>query len=237
MTLGTAIFLSSLVLGVLVLYWLTRDRIRWGRLLRWVAALSLVCTIASAVAAWVYSNPFFWRGAVDGLDGFKLGDIESDILFKNSNYERVCEGRWQGLETKVYVFVESRCETVTRVELNGGSVRWIGKSSRNYDQVSWRYRNPVRFGSTLDMIRRDFGVEDFFREYPDRSRTYVFKRFNLAFKLGNDRLSVVKVFDPNVHYLLPNEQDETIEGNCFTKDGARIENGWKSAFNCEASTP
>ena len=88
MTLGTAIFLSSLVLGGVVLYWLTRDRVRWGQLLRWIAVLSLICIVASAVATAIYLTPFFWRGAVDELGGFRIGDTEADILYERRSNER-----------------------------------------------------------------------------------------------------------------------------------------------------
>jgi hypothetical protein len=237
MTLGTAIFLSSLVLGGVVLYWLTRDRVHWGQLLRWIAVLILICIVAFAVATAIYLTPFFWRGAVDELGGFRIGDTEADILFKNSNYERVCEGQWKGLEAKVYFFFERSCETLSRVELNGGSVRSIGRSSYGYDQISWPYRNPLLFGSSLKAIKSDLGKEDFFREHSDRSRTYVYTRLNLALTLRNDRLISVKVFDPQVHYSSSGEEDEVLQGECFTKDGAKMQGGWKTAFRCEASTP
>ncbi len=52
MSLGTGIFLSSLILGLILIFWITKDRVRWGRSFLWFFGGIVVISCA----AYLYSN-------------------------------------------------------------------------------------------------------------------------------------------------------------------------------------
>src|SRR5262245_9223473 len=77
MSLGTAIFLSTVILSLVILYGLTRDRWRWGRIL-----IGLIVTVLLVVAGMV---GLFWYqmqpdrpSKLTALWGIGLGEKESD---------------------------------------------------------------------------------------------------------------------------------------------------------------
>lgn len=56
MTLGTGIFLSSVFLGLILLFWVTKDRWRWPRIAYWFAG-SVAAIIAAVFAYQNYEPP------------------------------------------------------------------------------------------------------------------------------------------------------------------------------------
>ena len=55
MTLGTGIFLSSLFLGVILLFWITKDRWRWSRIFLWL--IGSIAAISALVLAYNLYEP------------------------------------------------------------------------------------------------------------------------------------------------------------------------------------
>jgi len=54
-TLGTGIFLSSLLLGTILLFWITKDRWRWPRIIYWLAGG--LAAIIGGLAFYNYYQP------------------------------------------------------------------------------------------------------------------------------------------------------------------------------------
>ena len=82
MSIGTGIFLSSLVIAMLLLFLRTRDRWNWKRFaIRSTAVLGAVFLVGGGL---IYSYSL-WQSRPKKQDEFwdvKLGDTEQDVIFK-----------------------------------------------------------------------------------------------------------------------------------------------------------
>jgi hypothetical protein len=93
MSVGTAIFLSSIVIGVVLLYGFTKDRWHWACHVRRVLVFSvLLISVLGGVAALL----IYWNSqpqppsAVTSLWGVTLGEAERDVVFRKGQPKRTC---------------------------------------------------------------------------------------------------------------------------------------------------
>lgn len=219
MTTGTAIFLSVLVAASVALYWLTRDRVRWGKILIFLA----VGLVGMAAAVYVALLPQFWRGPVNELEGVQLGETEKDVLFKNGNFDRRCTFKKDGRDAKYFEFKKSSTtDAALHVTLLDDRVALIWYVNGNYS-VNWDRRNSISFYDDVDDIRQKFGVEDFYLEGANNFRRYIYRDYNTAVALQSNKVQAVGVFDPRFYYL--NNGPSASSDNkikCVDKNGAEL---------------
>jgi hypothetical protein len=193
MELGTAIFLSVVLIFILTIIVVFKDRIRWKKFF-----IFLVISICiSAAAIFVMYQPYIWRGKVDELNDMKLGDSEKDLLFqKGESYAAVCEftGEKGTHRTYYYSFDGYDKHTDVYFTLNGSIIKIARRG--DVGTVSWPYRNSISEYDTESTLISKLGdtYEQFDQE--DRSRNYVWSQYNLVVELKNNRVTGVLVRNP-----------------------------------------
>jgi hypothetical protein len=218
MEIGTAIFLSALIISGVLLYVFSRDRIRWGRLFGRLALvlIATICLIGGGLYGW-----YLWEGrraAIHSLDGVSLGESESDVIFKKGKVQKTClmDGTKnirliefsQKLPTKEKVtMVETRDGVAKRIVLLGD----LGFS--NLDG-----RNSVFETDTVDDVRKKWGQEDFIRSIDESSRLYVYRDYNLAVGLKNNQVEAIIIFDPSYYYKRETAQTKRTS-ECHDENG------------------
>jgi len=81
MSLGTAVFLSSLVLASVILYAITKDRWRWRRI---IVRAALALAAIAVLTGTVFSGLYFWNlpvGRQTEYAGLRLGVSPDEVLY------------------------------------------------------------------------------------------------------------------------------------------------------------
>jgi hypothetical protein len=87
MTLGTGIFLSSLFLGLILLFWITKDRWKWSRIFAWLVG-GIVVIGAGAYLYFNYEEP---PTKQLGYADLKLGMSENEVRYIKGSPTEVME--------------------------------------------------------------------------------------------------------------------------------------------------
>ena len=129
MGIGTAIFLSALVLSFAIIVVFTRDRVRWGKLLGISAAIVMGLAIVVGAAALILTSYWFNRAVIHELGGVSLGQNIQDVLFKKSDFTSKCyidddrSSVTYEFDDPAYkdrkLYVETKYDVVQRVTLTG----------------------------------------------------------------------------------------------------------------------
>jgi len=104
MELGTAVFLSSIVLAVVILYVITKDRWRWRRIVK-QAALVCLCLIVLGAALGV--GAYFWGLQLpqevqpqNAYAGLRLGMTQEEVMHVKGYPPIVFDGSMTKVDTK-----------------------------------------------------------------------------------------------------------------------------------------
>ena len=187
MGLGTSIFLSSLVLGVIALFIATKDRWNWTKLVLWSTVVLVGLGALGAAGWWTYSYIESPRRLTE-LWGIKLGASSSDVMFlKGAPTNNVDEETWQyeiGTETSKRGYV---------VRFKGGKVRFVAYYG---ERLFWGPSIPgvSTFASATDIQQR-LGEPSHVSSSEDRlSRWLSFDRWNVALLMTKDEIKGLAVY-------------------------------------------
>ena len=189
MSLGTGVFLASLVLSATFLFYVTRDRWRWKRIALYAILGSMGLIGVTAAGFWGYLR---WQDrpyAVQELDGFRLGMTEDDVrFFKGKPDEVESDGDW------VYK-VENRAagrEVASRIAFEGGKVSSVIVAS------SQRYVLPMLFGlssspTTQQVIEKLGPPQSVLSNKDGTGRILSYPQWNLSFGFDRDNLVMLGI--------------------------------------------
>ena len=195
MSVGDAIFLSSLLLSVVGLYAATKDRWNWKRITKWALATPILLIFVLWGGIWTYSKIQDRPVKQTEFEGLRLGASESDVLFLKGkpDVNRVNE-QW------VY-FADPRSthpeHALLVVGFRDGKVRYV-----TYWDSEWQRSRPYLLGFT---IGSDYtSVIDKLGEPSNVStssngliRLASFAKFNSVFEFQKGRVTRFGVFDSN----------------------------------------
>jgi outer membrane protein assembly factor BamE (lipoprotein component of BamABCDE complex) len=220
MSLGTSIFLSSLVLAFVALFIATKDRWSWKKIILWpLAGLILI-----ASGLWAYSTIQGHPKVQTSFWDIPLGATEGDVRFLKGAPNVVPKSKDQ--DAWEYVFKTGPGYFVTN-EKTGKKAWWDGKSLYPVDSSSetWDYIYRIRFmngrvwlveyfapnrghgpriqgidiGDPLEKIIQKFGSPSGFSAATDElSRVFSFAEYQVAFELKENRVVRYGVFDSKV---------------------------------------
>jgi hypothetical protein len=101
MDVGTGIFLSSLFFGLIGLYWFTRDRWRWKRIVgigfAGLCGLTALFYVALLGYEWWSNRPVVHTS----LTNINLGAMESDVVFANGKPTKAERDHNSSIETRL----------------------------------------------------------------------------------------------------------------------------------------
>lgn len=88
MTVGTGIFLASVVLGGVVLFIATKDRWNWKKIILWPLGVLLVLGVLGGGGTYLYLEWPLWGAQVQTTYwGISLGDSGGDVRFQKGKPE------------------------------------------------------------------------------------------------------------------------------------------------------
>ena len=171
MTLGTGIFLSALMLSMVIMYVVTRDRWSWKKISIRTFVVLLSVGVLVAVAIWVndvYQDHQNRAVAQTEFYGIKLSDTQSDIKFIKGAPLKEEDGMWvyrgkrdKGLEL-VIIFQDNNIRSILYIGdctyCTGISGLGIGDS---YEDVIAKFGEPSNISISRDELQRMLSFEKY----------------------------------------------------------------------------
>ncbi len=188
MSLGTGVFLASLVLSATFLFYVTRDRWRWKRIVLFGILGSTSLVGVTAAGLWGYLR---WQDrpyAVQELKGFRLGMTEDDVRFYRGKPDELSrDGDWTYMRDKG----AAGRELATSISFEAGrlnSILVLGRGNAG----------PSLFGLPLEPTTRDvlekLGPPTTTLSSKDGTgRILCYPRWNLSFGFERDNLVAIGV--------------------------------------------
>jgi hypothetical protein len=192
MSLGTSIFLSSLVLAFVVLFIATKDRWSWKKIILWpLAGLILI-----ASGLWIYGTiEKRWPKVQTSFWDIPLGATESDVKFLKG------APRTKDQDTLEYLFEDSfskQWDYIYRIRFKNGKV-WLIEYFPGPNTTYGPRINGINIRDSLEQITKKFGSPSHISTSKDElSRVFSFTKYQVAFELKENRVVGYGVFDSKV---------------------------------------
>lgn len=188
MSLGTAIFLSSVVLAITLLFAVTKDRWNWRRVSVWLIAIGVAIPLLSIGGLFVYSwyegrptpQAVFWD--------ISIGATQSDVKFLKGEPVSVDEdGIWR-------YDVGSDFKSVYSIRFNDGHVRQVTFLSN--EKLFGPYLLGITSGSSYQEIIDRLGQPSNVSVSSDDLRRWLsYPKYNVAFGLQENRVQAYAIYD------------------------------------------
>ncbi len=194
MSLGTGLFLSALVLSLVILYAVTRDRWNWRRVILWGTLGPLAMAVVLSAAAYLVWR---WENRPRPLEmffGIALRASEQDVRFlKGEPTARDPDGAW------VYDITDgSDGKTVAtyRVVFRDGKVRYVFYAPGGYDPNK-EYPYGFSDGTRLSLVSDKLGEPSDTSKMADgTARLYSYRNYNAFFGFSKGAVEVYGMYDP-----------------------------------------
>ncbi len=194
MSLGTGIFLSALVLSLVIIYYVTRDRWNWRRIALWgilgpLVVLLFVSGIGYAVFRW-QDQP----RPIESFFGVALRSSEQDVRFmKGEPTKKEEDGTW------TYEIKDNsvgRSVAAYQVGFRDHKVRYVFYAPNGYDPNK-EYLFGFSEGTRLSLVNGKLGEPSDKSEKPDGSaRLYSYRDYNAFFGFSKGVVEVYGIYDP-----------------------------------------
>ena len=211
MTLGTGIFLSATLLGLILLFNATKDRWNWKRIMKWVWAVVVGIPLLGAGIFWaedegVFKKSFWEKPSRQtSMWGIELGMDKEDVLFLKGKPEAEKEqkdddGKEDGSVLSYpsyWVFLDNN-DKVETIAFGGDSYGHSGIYG-------------VKVGTSVEALVEKFGEPDFIKKPKNEDeywRRYEYYDLNVLFVLNEGQVKNYGVQD-----LLAKASDAAEEAN------------------------
>lgn len=191
MSIGDAIFLSSLLLSVVGLYAATKDRWKWKRIAKWAIA----APAASALVLWAGIFVYFKMEQRPVLqtefEGIRLGATESDVRFLKGAPVAVNDS-----DNEYWAYSADPDERAfLLVRLRDGKVRYVV-----YTETTREGHRPNLLGFTIGseyaaVINKLGEPSHVSTSKDDLSRVASFANYNVFFQFRKGRVTEYGIFD------------------------------------------
>ncbi len=192
MSIGDAIFLSSLLLSVVGLYAATKDRWNWKRIVKWAIAAPTASALVILGGIWVYDKIEERPVLQTEFEGIRLAATESDVLFLKGKPYAVIES---DKELWAYLADPDEQRAFLLVSLRDGKVRWVG-----YTESTREGHRPRLLGFTIgskyeDIVEKLGKPSNVSTSKDDLSRVASFANYNVFFEFRKGRVTEYGIFD------------------------------------------
>jgi hypothetical protein len=199
---GTGIFLSTVFLGLILLYAVTKDRWRWRRIAFIMIGIVAFTFTATMLILYYNQTSAFHRIPLTALDGIKIGEQIDDVLFRRGKYDRLCyydkSKRGIGYEFRngsgprsTFTFVDTQDGIVQRIVYSGDVLAFAGSGPARLHQFDTEETLREKWGKEEEM-HSSRGVEGV--------RHYVYPRYNFGAVLMNNKMIALMVFKDPAFY-------------------------------------
>jgi hypothetical protein len=193
MTVGEGIFYGALVLGLVGLYAVTKDRWKWKQIAKWGLGVPFVLLVLGLTGMWAYSKYEDRPTPQTTFGGLTLTSTEADVRFAKGEPTKILEdGRWvyhAGSGSK-----EDRAGYVVRFK--DGKVRYI-----LYAAAPDNYSNPWLQGFTMEAthesVLQKLGMPDHTSTSEDGlQRMISYSKFNTFYTFEQAKVRDFGIYDP-----------------------------------------
>ena len=196
MSTGTAIFLSALMIGVVILYRSTKDQWNWKKGIKrgFAAVIGLVVVLTSwyMIYEWNSKRP----RKHDSYMGIALRITEDEVLFLKGKPNKDSEPDFW-----VYDLPESSSNNKDGAWI---AIRFKNKKIRIVEAVPygnpgrWQYNlDQVSIGDSSEEVVKKFGQDYTISASEDGlNRIYSFPKFQIFFALAANRVENLGIYDP-----------------------------------------
>jgi hypothetical protein len=194
MTLGTSIFLSTLMLSVVILFVVTKDRWNWKRIVRWAFVLPLGLAVIAAAGVYMYLHLQDQPKVQDDFFGIQLQATVADVKFtKGEPSAKDGEDRWI---YNVGFSSDDEKDAQYLVQFKNGRVRFVIYSAEPSIIVN-PYLLGFTIGSHYQEVQKKLGAPSHTAtSADDLDRMLSYDRFNSFFSFRQSKLAAYGVFDP-----------------------------------------
>jgi len=194
MSLGTGMFLSALVVSLVLLYAVTKDRWNWRRIALWGTVLPVALIAVGSAGAyllWVWND---MPRPIETFYGITLKASEQDVRFmKGEPTSRDTDGRW------VYDIIDSvsgKKNASYSAQFKEGKVRYVFYAPGDY-HYGKEYPFGFSEGTSLDQVEAKLGEPTFVSESDDGgTRLYSYAEYNAFFGFSKGVVEVYGIYDP-----------------------------------------
>jgi hypothetical protein len=187
MSLGTSIFLSAVLLSVVILFAVTKDRWNWKRILKWATATPL-CLFAVVIGGMYLQDAWESRPTPQTqFDGFSLGASPGDIkLAKGEPNEIVDSERW--------LYYSGDRKSGYQVNFQDNKVRYVLYASTEANYSTPNLLNLTK-GATRDEIKARLGEPSHVHTSSDSLRQVLsYDKYNVFFELEKHRVIAYGIY-------------------------------------------
>ena len=196
MTLGTGIFLSSIIIGLIILFSLTRDHWNWKKISK-IAGIALVSIITGLVILFFFvsQSEKFHPQKITSFYGVNLRSSPDDVLFSKGEPDYKKDSNlWS-------YYVDSCGERIGQLNLHFennkvDAITFVLTKLGGFEPSLEKNMNYLKCGSTLESIERFFGKTNIISKSPNGlSRTFWYDKYNVAFTFRKGVVSSYGIFD------------------------------------------
>jgi len=187
MTIGTGIFLSSVVLSLVIIFISTKDRWNWKRIILWPTIVLLILAVLGGIGAYVYSNISKRPHIADSFWDISLNKKMADIKFLKGEPTRIDKDNW------FYEFKESNVadsDYTYGVAFRGDKIRsvlYFGPSSFYDPQLQ-----DIKLNDPVEKIESKFGKPSHVSISKDQlMRMYSYSNYHVCFLLGQGKFLIL----------------------------------------------
>jgi len=194
MNLSLSILLSSIILGLVVLYVNTKDRWKWAKILKLVIAIPLSLALIAVAGVFLYTKisdrprkqTEFWQ--------ISLSDTKEDVLFKKGKpIEEESDNLWSYIiEVGMYIvgFYDGKVIEIAYTDISN-------KSNPFAEFLPGPTIQGIGFNESSDAVTRKFGSPaSIVESKKGLARMYYFPQYNVWFTLEKDSVRVYGIYNP-----------------------------------------
>lgn len=180
MNLGLSIFLSSLFLGIIILFIFTRDRWNWKKIIIKSVVIILVISLISGLAIFIGHKMSNAPKKMNEFLGISLTDTKDDILFLKGEPTKITEeGYWDYEESNFFIAFENN------------KVKYI------LCFANFPFLQGIKMHSESKKVINKFGPPSSKDISPSKTiHCYWYKKYNVFFWLEQDRVIAFGIYNP-----------------------------------------
>lgn len=213
MEIGTAIFLSTVLISIVLLYIFSGNRNRWIRFLKWLFAIIILGLLSLVVGLYLWKLWEERRYPVTSLMNISLGDTVRDAIFKKGEPNERCYVNKTTREIISLVYFDGQ----RRIDIffyRGNAFEIIISGTVPFYETGAR----VAIGDTIDKVEKIWGNPDYIRENSPGDREFTYEEFNLGFFSKYNKITRIEIYSSHYTNAI-NELSEYPVMYCVDKEG------------------
>lgn len=194
MSIGTAIFLSVILLCLTILFAATKESWNWKKIVRWGFGITFILTASGSLAVFAFSHFTSIKKPLERFYNVSLRTSEKDVRFMKGEPTKIDSNDQWTYEIKNPV--DGQTDGSLIVKFRDGSVRYIMYIPNGYD-VAAEHPFGIFAGSTIDLVEATLGKASFVSESDNgAARLYSYANYNTFFGFSKGVVEIYGLYDP-----------------------------------------